>query len=118
MPGAEVEVLAVQRRRRFSAGEKQRLVEQTLHPGMSVSWVAREHGVSPSLLFRWRKLASAGALQAVGAEEAVVPASEMKVLRQQVNELQRLLGKKTLEHEILKDAVEVARGKKWLVRSP
>jgi transposase len=55
MPGAEVEVLAVQRRRRFSAAEKQRPVEETLQPEMSVSWVAREHAVAPSLLFRWRK---------------------------------------------------------------
>jgi transposase len=48
----------------------------------------------------------------------VVPASEVKVLQHQVRELQRLLGKKTLEHEILKEATEVAREKKWLVRSP
>jgi hypothetical protein len=42
----------------------------------------------------------------------------MKALQQPVNELQRRLGKKTLEHEILKEAVEVAPGKKWLVRTP
>ena len=64
---------------------------------MNVSLVAREHRVAPSLLFRSRKLASEGALQAVGADEAVVPASEVKVLQHQVRELQRLLGKKTLD---------------------
>jgi transposase len=51
MPSAEVEVLAAQRRRRYSAGDKQRLVEQTLQAGMNVSLVAREHRVAPSLLF-------------------------------------------------------------------
>jgi transposase len=129
MPGAgEIEVFSVQRRRRFSAEEKQRrrrfsaeekqrLVEQTFQPGMNVSLVAREHRISPSLLFRWRKLSSQGSLQAVGADESVVPASEYKALQQQVRELQRLLGKKTLENEILKEATEVAREKKWLVRS-
>lgn len=61
MLSAEIEVLATQRRRRFSAAEKQRLVEETLQLGKAVSWVAREHGVAPSLLFRWRKLASADA---------------------------------------------------------
>ena len=114
---SEVEVFAVQRRRRYSAEEKQRLVEQTFQPGMNVSLVARQHGVSPSLLFRWRKLSSQGSLQAVGADESVVAASEYKALQQQVRELQRLLGKKTLENEILKEATEVAREKKWLVRS-
>jgi hypothetical protein len=33
----------------------------------------------------------------MGAEEAVVPESEVKQLRAQIRELQRLLGKKTLE---------------------
>ena len=80
--------------------------------GMNVSLVAREHGVAPSLLFRWRKLSSQGALQAVGADESVVPASEYKALQQQVRELHRLLGKKTLENEILKEATEVAREEK------
>ena len=48
----------------------------TYEPGMSVSLVAREAGVSASLLFQWRKLERQGALTAVSAEEAVVPASE------------------------------------------
>jgi transposase-like protein len=46
-----VEVItSVQRRRRWSVAEKIRLVEETLEPGMSVSFVARKHGLSPSLL--------------------------------------------------------------------
>jgi transposase len=69
-------------------------------------------------LFRWRKLAGAGALQAVKADEAVVPASEYQEAQRQIKELQRLLGKKTLENEILKEAVEVVRTKKYLLRSP
>src|SRR6201996_6705773 len=118
MPMSEVEVLAVQRRRRFSAEEKQRMVQETYQPGMNLSQVARANGVSPSLLFRWRKLSGAGALQAVGAEEAVVPASDYQEAQRQIKELQRLLGKKVLENEILKEAVEVVRTKKYLLRSP
>jgi transposase len=41
----------------------------------------------------------------------------VKVLYQQIRELQRLLGTKTQEAEILREAVEVAREKKWRVRS-
>lgn len=93
----------MQRRHRFSAAEKQRMVEETYKPGMTLLQVARDHGVSPSLLFRW-------ALKAFGADRAVVPVSEVHSLRYQVNELQRLLGKKTLENEILKE--EVARANK------
>jgi len=48
----------VERRRRYSMDEKVRLVAEAAEPGMSVSLVARRHGVNPSLLFRWRQLLS------------------------------------------------------------
>ena len=71
-----------------------------------------------SLLFQWRKLERQGALTAVSAGEAVVPASELAAARAEIAKLQRVLGKKTLENEILKEAVEYAAEKKWIARSP
>jgi len=99
-----------ERRRRWSAVEKVAIVAETYEPGMTVSLVARRHGIAPNQLFTWRKLARQGALIATGAQEEVVPASDYRALQQQVRELQRLLGKKTLETEILKEALEVATG--------
>lgn len=57
-------------------------------------------------------------LTAVSAGEAVVPASELAAARAEIAKLQRVLGKKTLENEILKEAVEYAAEKKWIARSP
>ena len=116
----KIEVVTVtdQRRRRWSAQEKADLVRLTYEPGMSVSLVARQHGVAASQLFTWRKLDREGALTAVGAGESVVPASELATARAQIAQLQRLLGKKTMENEILKEAVELARERKWIARSP
>jgi len=95
-----------------------RLVEATFAPGMTVSLVARQNGIAPNQLFTWRRLAAQGALTATGAEEEVVPASDYRALQNQVRELHRLLGKKTLEAEVLKEALEVAAGpKKGLLRS-
>ena len=107
-----------QRRRRWSLAEKATLVRRTYEPGMSVSRVARTEGVSASLLFQWRKLERQGALTAVQAGEVVVPASELAAARAEISKLQRILGKKTLENEILKEAVEYATEKKWIARSP
>ena len=107
-----------QRRRRWSLGEKSALVRRTFEPDMSVSLVARQEGVSASLLFQWRKLERQGALTAVSAGESVVPASELAAARAEIAKLQRILGKKTLENEILKEAVEYAAEKKWIARSP
>ena len=115
----EGEVLSgVQRRRRWIPEEKVRIVEETYLPGMSVSLVARRHGIGAGQLFTWRRLMAQGALTAAGAGEEVVPASEYRALQAQVSELQRLLGKKTMEAEILREAVSRAAGpKKLLLRS-
>lgn len=111
-------VMTDQRRRRWSVQEKAALVRRTYEPGMSVSLVARQEGVAASLLFQWRKLEREGALVAVSAGESVVPASELAAARAEIAKLQRILGKKTLENEILKEAVEFAAEKKWIARSP
>lgn len=113
-----VEVItSVQRRRRWTTDEKVRIVEGTYLPGNTVSLVARRHGIAANQLFTWRRLMAQGALTAASAGEAVVPASELRAAQQQIRELQRLLGKKTLENEILREAVErVTAPKTWPLR--
>jgi transposase len=69
-----------ERRRRYIAEEKVGLVEETMQPGMTVSAVARLHGVSPSLLFGWRRRMAEGGLEAVRADEDVVAASRVREL--------------------------------------
>jgi transposase len=107
-----------EKRRRWSSAEKAALVRETYEPGMSVSLVARKHGISASQLFNWRKLEREGALVAMHAGESVVPASELAAARAQIAQLQRMLGKKTMEAEILKEAVEFAREKSGLRARP
>lgn len=111
-------VTEVQRRRRFSIGEKLRAVRESNEPGMSVSYVARKYGISPSLLFNWRRRMAEGGKQAIQADDDVVAASEVRELKRQIRELERVLGKKTLENEILRDAVELAHQKKLISRLP
>ena len=82
------------------------------------SLVARQHGISGSQIFTWRRLMNQGALIAAAGGEEVVPASEYRALEAQVRELQRLLGKKAMENELLREAVSWAAGpKKLLLRS-
>ncbi len=90
-----------------------RLFEVTCLPGQSVSLVARRHGLNANQLFTWRRLMERGAFTAAGAGEEVVPAFEFRAAQQQIRELQRFLGKKKLETEILREAMErVAAPKK------
>jgi transposase len=85
-----VEVItSVQRRRRWSVAEKIRLVEETLEPGMSVSFVAREHGLSPSLLFKWRQRMAEGGREAIRVDDEVIGAARVRQLEERIRELER-----------------------------
>jgi len=55
--------------RRFrTREERRRIVEETLSAGVSVSTVARSHGVNANLVFHWRKLYHAGLLDQPGTD--------------------------------------------------
>jgi transposase len=59
-----------------------------------------------------------GALAGLDFEEELFPKRKVKDLANRVRELERLLGKKTLENEILREAVHIAREKKLISRQP
>ncbi|QRM32265.1 transposase [Microvirga sp. VF16] len=75
----KIEVLGTERRRRWSLQDKLRIVEETMQPGVTVTEVARRHGLAPSVVFTWRRLAREGRLGDVSpvfmpVEIAPVPA--------------------------------------------
>lgn len=87
-------LLGQELRKHKTPQEKIAIIQQTMEPGMTVSHVARLHGIQPSLLFKWKKQYLEGSLTAAG--EDVVPVSELAAAIKQIKELQRLLGKKAI----------------------
>lgn len=73
MGGERVEVITrAERRRRWSMSDKLRLVAATRQPGATVAGVAREHGVSESLLYYWRsRLAPTVSAGSIGGPTAL-----------------------------------------------
>lgn len=100
------------RRRRWSAAEKLRIVEETLYDGDRVPAVARRNGVAPNLLYRWRRLMLEGGSVAVTGDDSVTSNKAVREMEARVRELERQLGRKTLEVEILKEALDKSRSKK------
>lgn len=96
-------------RRRWTSGEKREMVEEAALPGNTLSSTARKDDISASLLFTRRRLMEQGGLAAMGSGEEVAPMSEVKNLKTRIRELERLLGKKTMEAEILKEALELTQ---------
>lgn len=109
---------STQRRKRWAAIEKQKIVQETYQPGATVSYIARKHDIPPSQLFYWRKMMESGALTSIKSEEEVVPVSEVNELKKRIKLLERVLGQKTLDNEILREAVKIGREKKLISRQP
>lgn len=109
---SEIEIITDGGRRRYwPAAEKLRIVEETLG-GESVSSVARRNGVSPNLLYRWRRLMLEGGATAVSNDDNVTANRAVRQLEDRIRELERQLGRKTLEAEILREALDRSRAKK------
>lgn len=56
------------------------------------------------------------ACEAVRSDDAVVSAAEVRELKKRIRDLERVLGKNTLENEILTEAVKLAHEKKLISR--
>lgn len=111
-------ITSVERRRKWTSEEKRSIVQETYQPGMSVSLIARKYGIFPSQLFYWRRLMEEGGMKGIISQDEVVPKSQFKELEKRLRETERVLGKKTLENEILREAVKLAQEKKLISRQP
>jgi transposase len=115
---AKKEKSVKRRYQRFTIKQKQELLLEAEKPGNSISLIARTYGVSVSAMFEWRKNMSKGAIAGLSTDEDLVPASQVRELKTKLRELERLLGRKTVEVEILKEAVELGREKKLISHAP
>ncbi len=86
------------RYRKFTAQQKLELVMASLHGERSIAELCREHQISESLLRRWRDVALDAAAERLAGGQDRSHASEQ---RRRIAELERALGRKTYEAEIL-----------------
>jgi transposase len=91
-------------RRQFSKEYKLEAVQRSREPGVKAADVARELGIRPSLLYRWRselgEWGSASAFPGHGKRQETDLEAENRRLRQELERLRQ-------EHEILKKAVSI-----------
>lgn len=98
-------------RRVYTAEFKRQQLDRVLKGEVTIAELSRELGISRSLIQRWKQLVTQGAETAVGANEDVVPASELRAAQQRIRELERALGRSTMENEILRAAREEIKKK-------
>jgi transposase len=96
-------------RRLFTAEFKRQQVDRVLKGEITAAELSRELGVARSLIQRWKYLATRGAEAAVGSNGDVVPVAELRAAQGRIKELERLVGKQTMELEILRVARDEVR---------
>lgn len=76
MNADRVEILSgIQRRRRYNAEQKMAVVHEAMQPGMTISYVARRHGISPGLIFGRRRRMKECKQEAIRADDEAVAKS-------------------------------------------
>jgi transposase len=86
-------------RRRFSNSFKRTVVEEYLSGAANQAQLSRRYNLAPNLIPRWRKEYAAGEL--VRDNDADILARDARI-----RELERMVGKLTMEIEFLKKAAE------------
>lgn len=101
--------------KRLWTAEQKRAILSELDQGFTPAEVARRHEIQLQRLYRWRQRFQDGGETALRNDETVVPVSEVRRLETEKKALERALGEMTMERNILRDAVEIARQKKWIL---
>src|SRR5262249_9373565 len=96
-------------RRVFSTEFKRTTVQQILTGEKTLAELSRELDIAPSVIRNWKRFAEAGATRAARPSEAVAPASQLRDAYAKIRELERALGRKTMEVEILRAAQEIVK---------
>ena len=94
------------RRRLFTPEFKKQQIDRVQRGELTLSDLTRELDVSPSVTRRWKRLFEQGSTAEMSANEDVVPARQLREAEARIRELERALGRKTVEVEILQAAQE------------
>jgi transposase len=84
--------------RTFSQEFKRQVVEELLSGESSPAQLCRRHNITSSLLYHWKKQYSRGKFNNEPTEEGA--------LRDRIEKLERLVGRLTLENELLKKGLQ------------
>jgi transposase-like protein len=103
MDTAVKSVSAGRSRRRQWSGEQKLTVLQEWQTGVPLEEICRKYAVNAAQMYRWKRSLDQG-LKEPGE---LVPRSHVLGLQKRVEELERALGRKALEADVLKKAFEL-----------
>ena len=108
-PGPEKVVREIRRRtrRKFNSEEKIRIVLEGLRGEQSIAELCRREGISPNLYYNWSKeFLEAGKARLAGNTKREATSTEVVSLRQENDQLKKLVADLSLRNEVLKKSSE------------
>ncbi len=93
-------------RRLFTPAFKREQISRVGRGELTTAELIRELDVHPSVVRNWQRLVQQGAAAAVEAGGDVVPAVLLREAEKRIRDLERALGRKTMEVDILQVAQE------------
>lgn len=92
-------------KRKFSKEFKRQVVEELLSKGSTLAQLSRRHNISSGLIKGWEALYANGKL----SDE---PEENVEALKAQVEQLQKMIGRLTMDNDLLKKAAQFSFQKK------
>lgn len=93
-------------KRRWTKEQKMSIVQE-FNSGVNVNEICRKYNIHAQMLYKWKKRFESGGREGLGHEGEVVPRSQYLAAMKKIEELERALGRKTLENDILKKSFEL-----------
>ena len=83
--------------------EKKMEILQEWQEGIPLEEVCRRHGIKAAQVYKWKRVLDQGLKE----RGALIPKSHLVILQKKVEELERALGRKALEVDVLKKVFEL-----------
>jgi transposase len=92
-----------ERRRKYSAEEKIRIVLEGLRGEDSIAELCRREGINPNMYYKWSKeFLEAGKARLTGDTKREASSSEVDGLRQENDQLKQVVAERLLKNRVLK----------------
>lgn len=92
---------------KWSPEEKLRIVLAGIKGERTIAQICRDHKISETIFYKWRDRFMEAAKEAFKPR---VSKNSDRVLRARISELERIIGRLTVENEILKKTEEMIKG--------
>ena len=92
-------------KRWFSTEQKLAILKE-LESGVHFAELCRKYNINSNVLYRWKSRAEKLGKKGLSTNEEMIPKSRYNTAMKKISELERALGRKTLEYDILKNFFE------------